>query len=296
MSYQIELRHLHYFLAVAETLHFRKASEKLYISQPGLSRQIKQMEEEMGVLLFERNNRKVTLTVAGDYLKNEAQVILKNLESAIQHSKLLGEGIEGKIKLGYVGSTMQNVIPDLLVRFRKQHPEVKFGLKEMYNMRQIDELLSQTIDIGFVRLNEVPKDLAIIPVFKDTFSLVLPKNHLIDIESFNSLAQLKKESFILFEKEYSPAYYKSVMSIFEDADFSPMVSHTTVHANTIFKLVEKGFGIAIIPTSLKLGYSMDIKFIELVKIPQRTVLSAVWNTKNRNPVLPEILAYVKSNF
>ena len=292
MSYQIELRHLKYFLAVADDLHFRKAAEKLYISQPGLSRQIRQMEDDLNVKLFERNNRNVVLTPAGLYLKKEASTLLKNLENALAHTKLLDEGAEGKIKLGYVGSTMQNVIPDLLVAFRKHHPEVRFSLKEMYNMRQIEALLSQEIDVGFVRLNEVPDELNIKPVFKDTFSLVLPENHSLSSDNFTSLSQLKHEPFILFEKDYSPAYYKSVMSIFDYGKFTPLVSHTTVHANTIFKLVENGFGIAIVPTSLKLGYDMPIKFIELSKIPQRTILSAVWNKKNRNPMLSKILKFI----
>ena len=214
MNYQLEIRHLKYFLAVATSLHFRKAAEKLYISQPGLSRQIRQMEEDLNIKLFERNNRNVVLTQAGLYLKKEASLILKNLENTIAHAKLLDEGAEGKIKLGYVGSTMQNVIPDLLIAFRKHHPEVRFSLTEMYNMRQIEALLSQDIDVGFVRLSEVPDELNSKPVFKDTFSLVLPANHSISSENFISLTQLKEEAFILFEKEYSPAYYKSVMSIF----------------------------------------------------------------------------------
>ena len=288
----MELRHLHYFLAVANTLHFRKAAEKLYISQPGLSRQIKQIEDELEVKLFERNNRNVLLTPAGAYLKKELSFILKNLEHTLAHTKLLGQGIEGTIKLGYVGSTMQNVIPKLMVAFRQDHPEVHFSLKEMYNFRQIEALIDQDIDLGFVRLEDVPHDLNIKPVFQDTFSLVLPKNHKLSSANFKSLSQLKSEPFILFEKAYSPAYYKSVMSIFQYSKFSPLISHTTVHANTIFKLVEKGFGIAVVPTSLKLGYDMEIKFIELTQIPQRTVLSAVWNKKNRNPILPKILKFI----
>ncbi len=292
MSNQIELRHLKYFLAVANDLHFRKAAEKLYISQPGLSRQIKQMEGDLGITLFERNNRNVILTQAGVYLKKEASLLLKSLENTLAHAKLLDQGAEGNIKLGYVGSTMQNVIPNLLIAFRKHHPEVRFSLTEMYNMRQIESLLSQEIDVGFVRLNEVPETLNITPVFEDTFSLVLPLDHSLSSHNFTSLSQLKKEPFILFEKEYSPAYYKSVMSIFDYGKFTPLVSHTTVHANTIFKLVENGFGIAIVPTSLKLGYDMSIKFIELSQIPQRTILSAVWNKKNRNPILSKILKFI----
>ena len=114
MSNQIEHRHLRYFLAVAEELHFRKAAEKLFISQPGLSRQIKQMEQDLGVTLFERNNRRVALTKTGDYLQKELQINLKNLEDILAHSKLIHHGKEGHLTLGFVGSAMLQIIPAIL--------------------------------------------------------------------------------------------------------------------------------------------------------------------------------------
>ena len=289
MLHQIELRHIKYFLAVAEDLHFRKAAERLYISQPGLSRQIKQMEDDLGVQLFERNNRKVALTAAGTYLKQELTIVTKNLEEVLQHAKLLEEGKEGSVKLGYVGSAMQNVIPELLIKFRETHPTIRFSLTEMDNTGQVKALLNKDIDVGFVRLNQVPEGLELRPVLNDTFTLVLPANHPVDAANFGSLAQLKNEDFILFEKNYSPVYYERVLSVFEHAGFSPKVSHYTVHANTIFRLVENHFGVSIIPTSLKEGYNMNVKFIELTDIPIRAVLSVVWNKKNRNPTLGKIL-------
>ena len=121
MSYQIELRHLRYFLAVAEELHFRKAAEKLFISQPGLSRQIKLIEEELGVILFERHNRKVVLTKVGAYLKGEFELQLKTLSHTLENAKLLHDGKKGALKIGYVGSAMQDVIPNLLISFEKNH-------------------------------------------------------------------------------------------------------------------------------------------------------------------------------
>ncbi|MEM9823579.1 MAG: LysR family transcriptional regulator [Bacteroidota bacterium] len=292
MSNQIELRHLRYFLAVAEELHFRKAADKLYISQPGLSRQIKQMEEELGFLLFERTNKKVKLTAAGEYLKKEATLMLKNLEDILQYSRQLSEGLEGNIQIAYVGSAMQNVIPQLLLQCRADHPSIRFSLKEMDNTLQVEALLKKNIDMGFVRLNQVPGDLKLKPVLIDTFSLVLPKDHPIDQNNFKSIKQLQDESFILFEKTYSSAYYERVMSIFESAGFSPSISHYTVHANTIFRLVENRFGISIIPTSLKEGYALNVKFVELTKIAQRAILSVCWNSKNRNPLLKKILHYL----
>ena len=289
MSYQIGLRHYKYFLAVAEELHFKKAADKLFISQPGLSKQIKEMEEALGFKLFERNNRNVVLTAAGKYLKEEITLLLNDNERILRHAQHIATGNEGEIHLGYVGSAMQTIIPKLLIRFRKKYPSIHFSLQEMDNNRQINDLLGNKIDIGFVRLNEVPKALSLRPVFDETFSLVLPKNHALNSRNFTSLNQLKAEQFIFFEKAYSPSYHEKVMSMFEDCGFSPTVSHTSVHATTIYRLVENSFGVAIVPSSLKLGYNMNIKFIELKNVPQRAVLSLAWNKENRNPMLGHFL-------
>lgn len=292
MGNQIELRHIKYFLAVAEDLHFRKAAERLFISQPGLSRQIKQMEDDLGIKLFERHNRKVHLTKPGLYLQKELTRNLKNLTHILNHAKLLNDGIGGDLKFGYVGSAMQQIIPDLLLRFQEEHPGVLFSLKEMDNQRQIESLLSHDIDMGFVRLERVPRGLEIKPVLKEPFCLVLPKNHPIDASNFKSISQFKDESFILFDPAYSAFYYEKVMQIFDNSGFSPIISHNTIHASSIYKLVENNFGISIVPKSLQLAESSKIKFIELNKIPQRTVLSVVWNTENRNPILTKIIDLV----
>ena len=292
LSNQLELRHIRYFLAVAEDLHFRKAAERLFISQPGLSRQIKQMEEELGVKLFERHNRKVVLTKPGMYLKKELTRNLKDLDQIFDHAKLLNEGIGGDLKLGYVGSAIQKVIPELLVKFRKKHSRIIFTLKEMDNEKQIEGLLSSDIDIGFVRLERLPKGLESKVILREPFCLVLPREHEIDHSNFTGLDQFKEESFILFDPDYSAAYYEKVMQIFDDSNFVPIVSHNTVHASSIFKLVENNFGISIVPESLKVENNKKLKFIKLDMIPQRTSLTVVWNKNNTNPVLEKFLKFV----
>ena len=292
MSYQIEFRHLKYFLAVAEDLHFRKAAERLFISQPGLSRQIKYMETELGIKLFERHNRKVQLTKVGSYLKQEITRNLKNLDDVIHHAKLMNEGIGGDLNFGYVGSAMQDIIPNLLLKFRKENPNTLFSLKEMDNQKQIDGLISQDIDIGFVRLERVPRILEIKPILKENFCLVLPKTHSISENNFESISQFKNDSFILFDAKYSATYFEKVMQIFDDSGFSPIISHHTIHASSIYKLVENDFGISIVPKSLQPNNNKNIKFIELKNIPQKTVLSVVWNKENRNPILKNFLKYL----
>ncbi len=292
MSNQIELRHLKYFLAVAEELHFRKASERLFISQPGLSRQIKQMEEDLGLKLFERLNKKVYLTIAGEYLKKEARLTLNNLENVFEYTKLLHQGVEGKINMGYVGSAMQNVVPQLLLNIREKYKNIQFSLKEMDNPIQVNALLTQEIDIGFIRLEKVPRELKIKAIYEDTFSLVLPVNHPISAQNFKDLSQFKDESFIFIEPSYCPDYFEKIMEIFRTSGFTPNVSHNSMHASTIYRLVEKNLGVSIVPTVLQEGYNMNVKFIELNNIPQRTTLSVAWNVNNRNPILKNMLEFI----
>ena len=292
MSNQIEHRHLRYFLAVAEELHFRKAAEKLFISQPGLSRQIKQMEQDLGVTLFERNNRRVALTKTGDYLQKELQINLKNLEDILAHSKLIHHGKEGHLTLGFVGSAMLQIIPAILKQFNSKFPKVMFKLEERDNQKQIEGLLSQEIDVGFVRLERVPRSLEIHTVLKETFCLVLPKNHPVNKRNFKNLSQFKDSPFILFDPEYSASYYEKVMQIFDGCGFAPIISHNTIHASSIYKLVENNLGVSIVPKSLQFGYDMNVKFIELDAIPQRAFLSIAWSKNNRNPMLQNILRLI----
>ncbi|MFC4723219.1 LysR family transcriptional regulator [Geojedonia litorea] len=294
MSYQIELRHMIYFLAVAEDLHFRKAADRLYISQPGLSRQIKQMEDHLGVSLFDRHNRKVELTKSGEFLQKEITSILKRLDTAIDHAKLVGQGLAGDLKLGYVGSAMQNIIPDMLLKFRKAHPNVLLSLKEMDNNKQIEQLLTHNLDLGFVRSERVPRGLGIKAILEETFSLVLPIDHHLTEANFENLSQLKNEPFILFDPNYSASYYETVMQIFDDCKFAPLITHNTIHPNSIYKLVENKFGVSIVPKSLEITENHAVRFIELSKIPQRTVLSMVWNKESSNPILQGFLNSVFS--
>jgi len=289
VSNQLELRHIRYFLAVAEDLHFRKAAESLFISQPGLSRQIKQMEDLLKLKLFYRHNRKVQLTEAGLYLKKELTKNINNLNHAFSQAKLLNDGKGGNLKLAYVGSAMQDIIPKILLKIRKSNPSVLFNLKELDNQKQIEGILSHKFDMGFVRLNKVPLGLELCPVLKENFCLVLPKSHALNNRKFKDLTQVKEEPFILFDQDYSPSYYATIMQIFEDAGFIPEVSSSTIHASSIFKLVENGFGLSVIPKSLTVKGHERLQFIELKKIRQKTVLSAIWSKDNQNPLLDFVI-------
>lgn len=292
MSNQIELRHLRYFQALAKELHFKKAADSIFISQPGLSMQIKQLEDYLGVQLFERDKRHVNLTEAGKFFKSESAFILNNVGNLVKQVQRLAHGNEGEIKIGFVGSAMQNVIPELILKTTAIQPELHFTFEELRNDKQVANLLQNELDLGFVRLNKVPQDLIIKPIFQDTFSLVVSDKHCIAKEGFKSVSQLKDDAFILFKSSYSPTYFRQIISICEDHGFYPNIVHNSVHASTIYRLVENGLGVSIVPTSLKFGYQMDVRFIELSDIRQKAELSLVWSKKNRNPALQNVLNIV----
>ncbi len=295
MSNQIELRHLHYFRIVAEELHFRKAAERLFISQPGLSRQIKQLEELLEVTLFERDKRNVKLTAAGNYLKDEVTFIENHMTAIQKQIKLIDSGEEGEIRIGFVGSAMQNVLSDLLMDLNTSFPKIHAQLEELSVTKQIHAVQHDELDLGFVRINNTPLDLISLPVYEDTFSIVIPEDHKLTTANFKHVGQLQEESFILFSNDYSPLYYNKIMSICSDRGFNPKISHKSVHANTIFKLVESGLGVAIIPTALQHGFDFKVRFIELNRIKQRTQLSVIWKASNRNPILHNVLSLLNKS-
>ena len=284
----MELRHLRYFATVAEELHFRKAAERLFIAQPGLSRQIRQLEQELGLELFVRHNRKVELTAAGRYFQQRVNEILRDLEGAIVNVKLIADGLRGELRVGYIGSAMQRAIPDLMLSVNRDYPDIRFVLREMDNPQQLEALLQGEIDLGFVRMERVPPPLATKTLLEDTFSLVLPEQHPVTSENFKDLKQLKEEPFILFEPSYSESYYQNVMRLFDAAGFSPKLSHSTVNASSIYRLVSAGFGLSIVPSVLSERYDMRVKFIELTASAERTSLRMVWNEERKNPLLEKI--------
>jgi DNA-binding transcriptional LysR family regulator len=288
----MELRHLIYFQAVAEELNYRKAAERLFISQPGLSRQIKQLEELLGVQLFERDKKHVELTTSGAFLKAEVDFVINHLESTRSQLKLIESGKVGELRIGFLGSASNRVLPELLNRINTEQPLITTSLEELSNSVQVEMILKDKLDLGFVRLASVPEDLEMKSVLRDTFSLVVPKNHPIEQLKFQSVSQFKNESFILFSSDYSNYYYEQIMSICRDSGFSPKIRHKSVHALTIFRLVENGLGVAIVPTSLKDGYDLKVRFMEIPGIPQFTELSVIWKPANRNPALKNLLPLV----
>lgn len=288
----MELRHLIYFQAVAEELNYRKAAARLFISQPGLSRQIKLLEEDLEVQLFERDQTGVELTPSGEFFKREVDFVLNHLDSTKQQLKAIAAGKMGELRIGFLGSASNRVLPELLKRLNENFPLISTSLEELSNSMQVEMIQKDKLDLGFVRLASVPEDLEMKSVYRDSFSLVVPLHHPIQAEQFKSVGQFQEEPFILFSSDYSNYYYEQIMGICRDAGFMPKIRHKSVHALTIFRLVENGLGVAIVPTSLKEGYDLKVRFMEIPGIPQFTELSVIWKPENRNPTLGRVIGLI----
>ena len=283
----MELRHLRYFLTLAQDLHFSKAAEKLNIVQPALSRQIKELEKELGFRLFERNKRNVHLTAAGDYFKKEAASIFGTLEEARQTAKLIAEGLSGEIRIGYVGSAAYKVIPELIASINKEFPNAQVYLSEQSSAQQVEQLQNGQLDICFIRNTTTGKNIVQKIITEDTFSLVFPTSHWFAKKKINSLEELKNERFILPPKNNGEEYHAHILSIFQDAGFKPFILHESAHASTILKLVENNLGISLLPTFYKKVVTEKVKFIELTGIPQRSILSAIWMKESKNKLIKD---------
>jgi len=293
MANQLELRQMEYFLALAECLHYKVAAEQVFISQSALSQQIQRLETILGEQLFERHNRKVALTTAGVLFREEAIIVVNQMKRSMERWRFRVDGGEGILKIGFVASAMQTFLPKVIKRFSKRHPKVKFYLEGLTNTVQLKALEQKQIDIGFVRSRQGGPAMNRLSVFEENLTLVLPKDHPVSAKNFENFGQFENESFILFPNEQSQMYYQQILNLCNEHGFNPQIKHRSIHGPTIFKLVESGLGISVIPNSLKDIHNYKVKFIELKKIRQKTELSAVWNKVNDNVALNDFLEVLK---
>ncbi len=291
----MEFRQLTYFLTLAEELHFRKASEKLFIVQPALTKQIQLLENELGVQLFERNKRTVKLTVAGEFFKTEVKQLLEKLSETKNKVRLVADGQKGEIRIGYVGSCIHTFLPDLLSSLHNQHSEIQTYLSEMTSASQLQAIQKGDLDIAFLRNPPARKNLGQKLVFQETFSLVLPEEHPLTEATFEGMHQVAHEKFILPTRTDGEYYYQLQWSICEDAGFTPQIAHETVHGHTVLKLIDHHLGISLLPTSFKTITQAAVKFIELTHIPQRAEITALWSLQNPNPSLRFFLPLLEDN-
>lgn len=272
----MDFRTIEHFLKLSETLNFRKAADEIYIAQPALSRQIMALEEELGVVLFDRNKRNVALTTAGEYFKEECERILEDFERVKQRTFQIHKGEGGEIKIAHSSSSMQFLLPNILAKIQAEMPLMKTNLNETTNLYGINALINRTIDVAFGPNMIVPKELNARTIYVENFVIILPQNHHLDETNFESLAQLADENFILPPRNESSGYVESLEALCQSYGFIPKVAYQSGNSNTVLRLVEAGLGISIEPKSALSGQNMNVKFIELNNISLKASMLMLW--------------------
>jgi DNA-binding transcriptional LysR family regulator len=250
----MELRHLRYFVAVAEELHFTRAAERLHIGQPPLSQQIQALEEEVGARLLERTRRWVRLTEAGKLFLADARRILALSEEAAQTARRADRGEVGELLIGFTSSTpFTALFSSVINTYRKQFPHVTLVLKEMSTMRQIEAIDERTLDLGFIRPPEaeIPRSVSLTTLRHDPLTLVLPANHSLARKVTVSMKDLMEEQFVMFQRDVGTGLYPQFLRLCREAGFEPNITLEAREASTIIGLVAAGCGISILPESYK---------------------------------------------
>ena len=259
----MELRHLRYFVAVAEECNFTRAAKRLHIAQPPLSRQIQQLEEALGVQLFERNARPLKLTDTGRFFYQHAVQLLAQTAELESMTKRVGK-IERSLSIGFVGSTLYGMLPKIIRRFRSENGAVELSLHEMSTMDQIKALKEGRIDVGFGRIRHEDPSVRRVVLREERMIVALPVGHSLSLaKPVLSLHDLIGETLIIFPKAPRPSYADQVLAAFHDRALKPYRIYETRELQIALGLVAAGEGISIVPSSVHGLKRDDVSYREL---------------------------------
>jgi DNA-binding transcriptional LysR family regulator len=285
----MELRHLRYFRMVATELHFGRAAEKLHIAQPPLSKQIQQLELELGFELFARTKRSVALTPAGEVFLIEVDRIFKNLDRAIDIGRKTSRGELGQISIGFVGSATYNILPVILQQFRDRYPYVQIELHELTTDRQLIWLREGKIDLGLIRPPIIDSDVTVEVVFEEPLIVALPINHQLATVDSIDLSLLATEPFILFPRQLAPGLYDPIITICQAAGFSPMVVQECIQIQTIVSLVSANMGVSIVPKSTEDIQRQGVVYKPILNDAPVVSIALIWRTNDCSPTVSRLL-------
>lgn len=264
------------FLATAEVLNFHKASSTMFIAQPALSRQIKNLEDEIGAILFDRTKKQIKLTAAGLFFKTEMKRVFDQLEQTKKRAGQIHRGEAGEIKMGHVSSAIQSVIPPFLMKIKQHHPDLKIALNESACTDIVSKILNRELDFGLIPNVMVPNEIEEVTLYKENFVVVMPKNLKISSQKKERLKELSKADWILPALEDSQGYNEILYRLFHKNGFWPKVVFESPNASTNLRLVSEGLGVTIIGKSAIKNVKLNIKHFEITEASPKVEMRFVW--------------------
>jgi DNA-binding transcriptional LysR family regulator len=286
----LEFRHLRYFIALAEELHYGRAAQRLAISQPPLSVAIQQLEASVGARLFDRDSKGVRLTPAGAAFQASAQALLDRAEAACAQAREVQAGEVGRLRLGFVGSTLFTGLSAWLQAFQASHPRVEVIVVELNSQDQIDALLQQDLDLGLLHTDRLPPTLASTPLYSEPFLACLPASHPLAALSEISLTALSDQPFILFSRKGSPDYHARIIEICRQHGFAPRLQHEGRHWLSVVSLVSQGLGVSIVPAAFQRAGIQGAVFRPLAEGIEGSAVFAAWRSDSVGVLREQFLA------
>jgi DNA-binding transcriptional LysR family regulator len=294
----MDLRHLRYFIAVAEELHFTRAAERLGIKQPPLSLQIRQLEQEIGTPLFRRLTRGAELTESGILLLEKARAILCDVEKTKLSVQMRARGETGRIQLGFAGATSFNpLIPALVADYRRKYPQVAISPETSHTPRLIAGLYNGELDVAFIRpgIGDVD-ELGIDLIVEERMLIVVPVEHHLARKRSVPLAALAKETWILHPRSIGPGLYDEIIAACHAAGFSPEIGQQQAsELPSAVHLVSAGFGISIVPQSLQQIHAAGIVYVRIRGDGPRAPISLAYRRNDRSAAVRNFVSLVKRN-
>lgn len=255
VSRAMELRHLRYVVTVADTLHFGHAAERLHLSQPPLSQQIRQLETELGVALFHRTKRHVELTDAGRMFVEEARVILAHAEHASNLALRVNQGEVGQLSIGAAGPADAQIFVDILRAFAKRHPQIRMVVRNMASAEQARALSEGRLHVGFLALPIDEPDLATETILRRPIVIALPRHHPLAARARVPLQALANEPHIMFARKMGPRLFDAVLAACREAGFNMHIAHEVDNLYTACALVAAGLGVCFVPAGIQERHS-----------------------------------------
>jgi DNA-binding transcriptional LysR family regulator len=289
----MELRHLRYFVTVAEELHFGRAATRLAIVQPSLSQQIRQLEDELGFPLLYRTKRYVELTDAGKVFLAEARQVLAQVREAKHTAQRAYRGEVGRLVVGYISSSTYDLLPLMLRVYRERFPAVEVALRELTTQEQLRALEEEYIQVGLLRLPISAPLLHVEVVRREPIVCVLPEEHPLAMRERIAVSLLAQEPFVLQASQRGAGYSAQLLQLCLSSGFSPNVIQEVTEMHTIVSLVAAGMGVSLVPLSARNIRSQGVVYRELEGTATLTEMAVAWRHDTRSALVQNFLAVAR---
>lgn len=290
----MELRQLRYFIALAEEGSFTRAAERLHITQPPLSQQIKLLEQALGVRLFERSARGATLTEAGRAFLRHARALTEGVQAAVRETSAISDGSSGTVRIGSINSALFSAVPGILELLRRRLPTVGISLTELGSQAQRRALLEGEIDLGLMHMPYPTTGLRVQQLLSERLMAALPAGHRLAGQASVHLSALADEDFVFALRDVAPVSFDQMIAECVRAGFSPRIRHTAGQLATIAQIVRLGMGVAIVPESVARMPGGGVEFVPLRDADARLPLFLACRDATLAPVVERVRACVMS--